>query len=95
VFICFVTTTVHLAPLSRSPFRGSFQQEPLSNNFFGLAPDRMFLGFMHSRSKESGALSRNTPRAFDAEGDFILKYGARRQALKEHNAAEGKLRVSK
>ena len=91
VLACFVTTTMHTAPLSRSPFRGSFEQEPLSNNFFGTAPDRMLLGFMRYRSK--GALSRTDVRPFDEEGDFILKYGARRQSLKEHNAASGALRV--
>ena len=91
VFVCFVTTTMHTAPLSRSPFRGSFQQEPLSNNVFGTAPDRMLLGFMHSRSQQ--ALANGTPTPFDKEGDYILKYGARRQALKEYNDKEGRTRV--
>ena len=91
VFVCFVTATMHTAPLARSPFRGSFQQEPLSKNVFGLAPDRMFLGFMHSSSK--AALANSTPTPFDKEGDYILKYGARRQSLKELNAKDGTTRV--
>ncbi len=94
VLICFTTTTMHTAPLTRSPFRGSFAQDPMSNNFFlGLAPDRILLGFMHDRSK--AALSRSTPRPFDESGDYIVKYGARRQSLQEHNATEGKLKVKK
>jgi hypothetical protein len=91
VLICFTTATMHTAPLGRSPFRGSFQSEPLSKNLFGLAPDRMMLGFMHSRSK--GALANPTPKPFDEKGDYILKYGARRQSLQEHNAKEGTTRV--
>ena len=91
VLIGFTTATVHTAPLGRSPFRGSFQQKPLSNNVFGLAPDRMFLGFMHSSSKN--ALASPTPTPFDANGEYILKYGARRQSLKEHNEKEGTTRT--
>lgn len=93
VFVCFATAAMHTAPLSRSPFRGSFEQEPLSNNFFGMAPDRMLLGFLRQRSK--GALQCKTMNPFDENGDYILKYGVRRQALKEHNAAEGKLSVGR
>ncbi len=93
VLACFITTSIHTAPLSVSPFRGSFAKEPLSNDFFGLAPDRMWLGFMHSRS--SGALAKSTPRVFDPDGDFILKYGARRFELAEHNKKEGAIRVKK
>jgi hypothetical protein len=91
VLVCFTTTAMHTAPLSRSPFRGSFQQEPMSNNFFGTAPDRMLLGFVRQRSM--GALSGSNTRPFDEQGDYIVKYGARRQSLKEHNAAEGALRI--
>jgi hypothetical protein len=93
ILICFTTTTMHTAPLTRSPFRGSFAEEPMSNNFFGLAPDRLLLGFMHDRSK--AALSRSEPRPFDAQGEYIVKYGARRQSLQEHNALEGGFRVKK
>ena len=59
VILCFVVFSLHTAPLARSPFRGGFAQEPLSNNFVGLAPDRIWLGFMQSRSE--GALSRRNP----------------------------------
>jgi hypothetical protein len=91
VLVCFTTAAMHTAPLSRSPFRGSFAQEPLANNFFGLAPDRILLSFVQQRSL--GALARSNPRVFDETGDFIVRYGARRQSLKDHNASTGALRI--
>lgn len=91
LMICFTTVTVHTAPLSRSPFRGSFQPEPMANNFFGMAPDRMLLAFLHGRSQ--GTLSKLTPQPFDEQGDFVLKYGSWREELREHNAKEGTLRI--
>ncbi len=66
VLACFVTTAMHTAPLSRSPFRGSFQQEPLSNNFFGLAPDRFLLGFVQHRSQ--GRCPDPTPDPLTRQG---------------------------
>ena len=93
VMICFICATLHMAPLARTCFRGGFGKEPMANYFFGTAPDRMFLGFMHSRSRT--ALSASQPRVFDPEGEFILKYGARRQMLQEHNAQNGTIRVKK
>ena len=84
VMICFTLTTLHTAPLAQTAVRGSFQAEPMSNNFLGIAPDRMWLGFIHSRS--SGALSRSEPRVFDPQGDFIFKYGSRRKTF---SAQEG------
>lgn len=56
VFVCFACASLHLAPLAQTAFRGSFAAEPLSNHFFVLAPDRMWYGFVHSRTKE-GVLS--------------------------------------
>jgi len=93
MLVCFVTMSLHTAPLALHPFRGSFQQEPLSNNFLGLAPDRQWLAFIHSRSR--GALSRGDAQAgspyaedagqrvFDPQGEFILKYGSRRANLEQ------------
>ncbi len=92
VFICFVTTTMHTAPLARTAFKGSFEANgPLSNNVFGRAPDRMLLSFIQSASQ--GSLKDLKPRTFDEKGEFILKYGARRHMLKEYNAREGTTRV--
>lgn len=89
--ICFVTFTLHTAPLARSPFRGSFASEPRANSLLGMAPDRMWLGFVQSRSE--GALSWPEPRVFDAKGEFIFKYGARRERLDRMNQRAGSIRV--
>lgn len=88
---CFACFSLHTAPLARTPFRGSFQSEPQSNNFLGLAPDRLWLGFMQSRSE--GALSTSEPRVFDPQSEFILKYGARRARLERNNDSSGSIRV--
>ncbi len=91
VIICFTCFSLHTAPLARSPFRESFQRQPQSNNFMGLAPDRLWLGFMQSRSE--GALSTSEPRVFDPRSEFILKYGARRARLQRNNEDSGSIRV--
>ena len=45
--------------------------------FFGLGPDRVWLGWMHRESL--GSLSRlNGIAPFDVRGDFIIRYGGRR-----------------
>ena len=81
VVVCFTLASLHTAPLARTAFRGGFQAEPMSNNFLGMAPDRMWLGFVQSRSE--GALALSPPRAFDGDGEFIFKYGGRRQRFSE------------
>jgi hypothetical protein len=77
LMICLCLFSLHLSPLARTAFRGGFQAEPFSNNFLGLAPDRMWLGFVQSRSQ--GALSKSTPEPFDPNGELIFKYGSRRE----------------
>ena len=57
--ICFFTFSVHLAPLSESPFGGSFQATPATRNVLGIGPDRMWLGYLQSRSRGAFAESRN------------------------------------
>ena len=50
--------------------------------FFGLAPDRNWLAFMHSLNQQQFPL-RAAPQGdagahvFDPQGDFILRYGQR------------------
>ena len=77
---CMVCTfflfAAHTAPLTRNSFGGQFQETPTSNNFF-LAPDRQWLGFLQSRSKD--AMSTSSPNVFDPNSEFILKYGERRE----------------
>lgn len=84
IMVCLTLTSLHTAPLARTAVRGGFQAKPMSNNFLGMAPDRMFLGFLHSRSKT--VLSNNPPTPFDEKGEFIFKYGGRRQLFSEQEA---------
>ena len=79
VMVCFSLTTLHTSPLARTAVRGTFQAEPMSNNFLGTAPDRMWLGYVQHRSKY--ALSNPTPTVFDERGEFVFKYGQRRELL--------------
>jgi len=103
IFVCFFNFSVHTAPLARTAFAGAFAPAPDSKSFFGLAPDRKWLGFVQSRSR--GALSRSDSssrssypedkgkRVFDPNSEFIFKYGQRREDLRVHNEKTGKLRV--
>ena len=82
MFVCFA---MHLAPLSRNFLSGSFDQE--QKMFFGLEPDRKWLGFMQKLSND-GAWGRNVPgeagtaaTTFDPKSEFMLKYASRRAWL--------------
>ncbi len=78
IMVCFVAMTMHTAPLSRN-FLG-FQAEPTTQAMFGAGPDRVWLGWMHRQSQ--GSLSRLKELVpFDRYGDFILRYGARREEI--------------
>ena len=80
VMVCFATMTFHTAPLSRN-FLG-FQEQPDTKMLFGLAPDRLWLAWMHRESR--GSLSRmGHPNPFDPRGEFILKYGNRRAGIRQ------------
>lgn len=85
--ICFICFMLHLAPLTRNFLDGSF--DPEQKLFFGLAPDRRWLGFMQLQSN-NGGLGRNVVDAdgnvtsmFDPSGEFIVKYTSRRAWLHE------------
>lgn len=54
VLVCFTAFTLHTAPLGRNFLFGGF--DPQSRMFFGLAPDRLWLGFMQRMSR--GTFSR-------------------------------------
>jgi len=49
VMACFTMFSIHLAPLAREPFRGGFQPE--ERMLLGLAPDRLWLGFVQKVSR--------------------------------------------
>jgi hypothetical protein len=80
ILMCFTTVTLHTAPLSRN-FMG-FQAEPNTKMLFGLGPDRVWLGWVHRES--AGSLSRfGGTVPFDRNGDFILRYGERREEFED------------
>ncbi len=92
MMVCIFCASLHLAPLAQSPLRGSFAKDPLAGCFFGLAPDRYWLAFMHSRSKGS----MGSGSQFDPQGEFVLKYGTRRYNLQAYNKeTDGKILVRK
>ena len=76
IAVCFTLATFHTAPLARN-FLGGFQEEPDSRMFFGLAPDRVWLGWVHRESETTLARFGN-PRVFDEKGEFIIRYSNRR-----------------
>jgi hypothetical protein len=78
VVLCFTTMTLHTAPLARRFLGDSFRPEPSSKVLFGLDPDLVWLGWVHRESK--GSLSRwDKVVPFDGKGDFVLRYGERRE----------------
>ena len=72
LMVCFVAFSLHMAPLNTSNPLGALST-PSAKMFGPIAPDRLWLGFMHSRSK--GAIG-GAP--FDPNADFPLKYHDRR-----------------
>lgn len=82
VLVCFSLTTLHTAPLGREFLFGAFQPE--QRMFFGLGPDRHWLGFVMGLSE--GSLARGTEQQqifapANMNGEFIHKYGVRRKTL--------------
>ncbi len=83
VMLCFVTMTLHMAPLTRNFFFGGFKPE--SRMFLGTAPDRQWLAFVQRQSQ--GPLSRFTSEddpedryVFDPQALFLIKYASQRDA---------------
>ena len=72
IMVCFVAFSLHMAPLNSATPVGAWST-PSSRTFGPVSPDRLWLGFMHSRSQ--GALAGNV---FDPGGEFLLKYHDRR-----------------
>src|SRR5262249_41215765 len=69
VMVVFVAFSLQMAPLNAESPLGAFAT-PNSRSFLGFAPERMWLGFMYSRSRPA-ALGGNQ---FDANADFPLRY---------------------
>lgn len=73
LFVCFTAFSLQMAPLNSESPLGAWSS-PSSPTFLVTSPDRLWLGFMHSRSK--GALASGT--VFDPNAEFPLKYRDRR-----------------
>jgi hypothetical protein len=105
VMVCFTMATLHTVPLSQNFLFDGFQ--PKSRMIAGLAPDRLWLGFMQQVSR--GPFSRTAwddevkkyeandadPDAkvcvFDRHANFIPKYATRRKLLEAHIKARESL----
>jgi hypothetical protein len=72
LFVCFAAFSLHMAPLNSAAPLGAWTT-PSSPTFLAVSPDRLWLGFMYSRSR--GALAG---QPFDEAADFPLKYHDRR-----------------
>jgi hypothetical protein len=86
--VCFVTFALHTSPLAREFFFGGFKAE--NHMFFGLAPDRQWLGFV-SKQSNGGSWGANVvgdqgeiKSEFDPTGEFLIKYASRRTYLEKH-----------
>jgi hypothetical protein len=71
--VCFAAFSMQMAPLNSPTPLGAWST-PTSPTFLVTSPDRLWLGFMHSRSK--GAFSSG--QVFDPAADFALRYRDRR-----------------
>ncbi len=89
IMVCFTLFSLHTAPLARNFLFGAFQEDPKSDMFFGLAPDKVWLAYVHTTSIDGGlAKGREENQSadtnvFDPRAEFILKYGTRRQAFEK------------
>jgi hypothetical protein len=79
LMVCFVAFSLQMAPLNSANPLGAFAT-PSSKTFGPVSPDRLWLGFMYSRTR--GAIGGN---AFDPEADFPLRYHDRRMKFSDPN----------
>jgi len=107
VMVCFTMFSLHTAPLAERFMGGGFQ--PGENNFFFLAPDLQWAGFVQKMSQgpfcrtlAEDELSRYGPAekesekqlaVFDRQGDFVPKYAARRRWLEQYVEQHGTARM--
>jgi hypothetical protein len=74
IMMAFTAATLHTAPVTRD----EVQPTPETRMFFGLSPDRKWLGWVRGSSL-TGPFSRGPDLVFDKQADFILRYADRRQ----------------
>jgi hypothetical protein len=73
LMVCFVAFSLQMAPLNSPNPLGAFSS-PSAKTFSFVSPDRLWLGFMYSRSQ--GAIGG---AKFDPQAEFPLKYHDRRE----------------
>jgi len=87
MMVCFTAFTLHLAPMSQSFLGDSFGASPDEAVFFGLAPDRQWLAFMHGMTDNGSLAKSHAPEdertVFDPDADFIFKYAASRKRFED------------
>jgi hypothetical protein len=82
VFLCFLTMTLHTAPLSREFFFKGFRAE--SPVFFGMKPDRLWLAWVQTLSRgpydrmQTDKEREAEVYVFDPKAEFMPKYNTRR-----------------
>lgn len=82
LMVCFTAFSLHMAPLNSADPLGAWST-PQSRAFGPLAPDRLWLGLVYSRSR--GALAG--PNPFDPQAEFLIKYHHRRAKYSEPEMA--------
>lgn len=97
VMVCFTTMSLHTAPMARNFLRESFQPE--SHMFFGLAPDRQWLGFVQRTSlgqfcRSGTEAGKNEKTVFDPRGEYMPKYATRRATLETQLRTTGTIRTA-
>jgi len=85
VMTCFTAASLHTAPVPRD----SVQPTPEARMFFGLAPDRKWLSWVHGSTIAGPFAVPDSP--FDKDADFIIRYADRRKRLED----EPSLRVDR
>ena len=86
VLVCFMTMSLNMAPLAREFAAGGFKPEV--GSFFGLYPDRMWLGFVQRMSR--GPFYRGEDHKFDPQGEFLFRYAERRAQFERQNGMMAK-----
>jgi len=81
VMVCFVTASLHTAPLPKTAFGGGF--DPNRRMVFGLAPDIKWLAFVNAVSTRALSSGNGDENAFDRNASYITVYNSRRAALED------------
>jgi uncharacterized membrane protein required for colicin V production len=95
VMVGFTLTSLHLSPLSQYPLLGSFRPNEAQNTmFFGLNPDREWLGF--TKYESSGPFARMEDGDHSFPSDFIETQLVRRMHVEKYisNNSDHAIRVN-